>query len=156
MEAPEVFEIDVAAPGVVAERMDELSGARRGWITLQPGVDPLDVPRPQSVLGRVFAGSGPPVPVCTWVAPLDKQRPPHGEVGILHATGPKVEGRLDEAGLPVPPGWVVLSDHPRRGLVVAVHPESASLAVVRWLLDAGTALSRIRVTGSWRVEVHRG
>jgi hypothetical protein len=48
----------------------------------------------------------------------------------------------------------VLSDHPRRGLVVAVHPDAPHDDVVRWLLSAGTALSRIPVTGSWRVEIH--
>jgi hypothetical protein len=48
----------------------------------------------------------------------------------------------------------VLADHPRRGLVAAVHPDAEAADVVRWLLAAGTTLSRIPVTGSWRVEVH--
>lgn len=149
------FEIVEHDPTRVVAAVEELSAAQEGWITLQPGVHPDDAPPPGSLLGRIFSGGGPPVPVCTWVAPEVRQRPPHAEVGIMHATGPKAEQRLAAAGCPVPDRWVVLSDHPRRGLVVAVHPESAAGDVVAWLLAAGRALSRIPTTGRWRIEVHR-
>ena len=154
MAAPEVLEVRAETAGPVVERMGSLAAAQAGWITLQPGVHPEDVPPPQSIFSRVFSGSGPPVPVCTWVAPDAKQKPPHPEIGILHASGPKAAHRLESAGTPIPDRWVVLSDHPRRGLVIAVHPDAHHDDVLRWLLSAGTALSRIPVTGSWRVEVH--
>jgi len=154
MATPEVLEVHADSAGVVVERMAALTANEAGWITLQPGVHPDHAPPPQSMLGRIFSSGGPPVPVCTWVAPEPKQKPPHAEVGILHASGPKAVRRLEAKGAPVPEGWVVLADHPRRGLVVAVHPESRHDAVLAWLLEAGTALSRIPVTGSWRVEIH--
>jgi hypothetical protein len=43
-------------------------------------------------------------------------------------------------------GWITLQP--------GVHPDAPHDDVVRWLLSAGTALSRIPVTGSWRVEIH--
>lgn len=155
MAAPEILEVQADTAGPVVVHMGTLADAQSGWITLQPGVHPADVPPPQTIFSRIFSGSGPPVPVCTWVAPDAKQKPPHPEVGILHASGSKAERRLETAGTPIPDRWVVLSDHPRRGLVVAVHPEAPHDEVLAWLLSAGTALTRIPVTGSWRVEVHR-
>jgi hypothetical protein len=155
MGAPEIFEVHAGTRGRVVERMQSLAAAQAGWITLQPGVHPGDVPPPQTLFSRVFSASGPPVPVCTWVAPAAKQKPPHPEVGILHASGTKAERRLATAGTAIPDRWVVLSDHPRRGLVIAVHPDHPHDDVLAWLLAAGTVLTRIPVTGSWRVEVHR-
>ena len=57
-------------------------------------------------------------------APEPKQKPPHPELGLLHQAGPKAVRKLSEAGLDVPDHWAVLADHPRRGLVIAIHPES--------------------------------
>jgi hypothetical protein len=156
--SPEVLEV---LPGrhdlldQVTAAMDELTAAQGGWITLQPGVHPDDAPPPTNILSKVLTGSGPPVPVCTWVAPERKQKPPHAEIGILHARGAKAEKRLAERELAVPDRWVVLADHSKRGLVVAVHPDAASADVLAWLLEAGAALTRIPLTGSWRVEIHR-
>jgi hypothetical protein len=75
-------------------------------------------------------------------------------LGILHQSGPKAARALAESGVAVPEGWVVLSDHPRRGLVVAVHPDSAPLDVLDWLLRAGAALTRVPLTGAWQAAVY--
>ncbi len=158
MPQPEVLE--VAADRAddlerVVAAMDELTAAQRGWITLQPGIHPDDVPRPQSIIGKVFSAHGPPVPVCTWVAPEPKQKPPHAEIGVLHGRGPKAEQRLAGLGLPVPEHWFVLADHSKRGLVVAIHPDTDHHDVLSWLLAAGAALTLVPVTGKWRIEIHR-
>jgi hypothetical protein len=155
-EPPEVVEFRPPDLDVVVQAMAELTTAQRGWITLQPGIRPEDAPPPRSVLGALFSGSGPPVPVCTWVAPESRQKPPHAELGILHQTGPKAIRRLSDAGVEVPDRWVVLSDHPRRGLVIAVHPDSAYDEVLTWLLQAGRALTRVPLTGAWQAAVHGG
>jgi len=139
----------------VVRLMAELTEAQHGWINLYPGVHPDDEPPPQTLLGRIFSGTGPPVPVCTWVAPQPQQKPPHAELGILHKAGPKAAKALAEAGVAVPTHWVVLADHPRRGLVVAVHPESPHDEVLEWLLRAAAALTRIPLTGDWKAEVNR-
>ena len=153
-EPPEVVEFRPADTGAVVETMAEMAAAQRGWITFQPGVRPEDAPPQKSVLGALFSGTGPPVPVCTWVAPEPGQKPPHAEIGILHQSGPKAIRRLAEVGIALPDGWVVLADHPRRGLVIAVHPDSAQGDVLDWLLRAGAALARVPLTGAWQAAVH--
>jgi hypothetical protein len=153
-EAPDLVEFRPEDAGEVVAAMTRLSDTQSGWITLQPGVRPDDTPPPRSVFGALFSGSGPPVPVCTWVAPEPGQKPPHAELGILHQTGPKAARRLEEIGVAVPDEWVVLSDHPRRGLVIAVHPDSPPEAALDWLLRAGAALSRVPLTGAWQAAVH--
>lgn len=153
-EPAEVVEFWPTDAGAVVAAMAELSAAQRGWITLQPGVRPENAPPSRSVLGALFSGTGPPVPVCTWVAPEAGQRPPHAEIGILHQSGPKAARRLAADGIAVPDRWVVLSDHPKRGLVVGVHPDSAHDDVLDWLLRAGEALTRVPLTGAWQAAVH--
>jgi hypothetical protein len=152
--SPELVEFRPPDTGAVVAVMTELATAQRGWITLQPGVRAEDAPRPRSLLGALFSGTGPPVPVCTWVAPEPKQKPPHVELGILHQSGPKAARTLEDAGVAVPDRWVVLADHPRRGLVIAVHPDAAADDVLAWLVRAGQALSRVPLTGAWQAAVH--
>jgi len=155
---PELVEFrpeDKAAVAAIAKIMAELTTAQKGWINLYPGVHPDDEPAPPSILGSLFSGTGPPVPVCTWVAPQASQKPPHPELGILHKSGPKAVRKLASEGITVPDHWKVLADHPRRGLVIAVHPESPHTEVLEWLMRAGAALTRIPLTGSWQGAVNR-
>src|SRR4051812_9349941 len=134
--------------------MEALTRMQRGWITLQPGIHPDDAPPPRSLLGAMFSGNGPPVPVATWVAPEPKQKPPHPELGLLHQAGPKAVRRLGDAGLVLPDHWVVLADHPRRGLVIAVHPESPNHEALEWIVHAASLLTRIPLTGTWQASIH--
>jgi hypothetical protein len=150
----QVIEFGPPDTGAVVDAIVALTRAQSGWITLLPGVHPDDAPPPRSLFEAVFSGGGPPVPVCTWVAPDPKQKPPHAEIGIMHKSGPKAQRRLIEKGLEVPANWVVLADHPRRGLVVAVHPDASPAAALDWLLRAAAILTRIPLTGSWQASVH--
>ena len=150
----EVVEFRPEDTSALVQAMTELAAVQRGWITLQPGIRPEDAPPQKSVLGALFSGTGPAVPVCTWVAPESGQKPPHPELGILHQAGPKAVRTLTEAGVPVPDRWVVLADHPRRGLVIAVHPDSPHSEVLDWLLRAGAVLTRVPLTGAWQAAVH--
>jgi hypothetical protein len=65
-----------------------------------------------------------------------------------------VLARLATAGLVLPEGWKLVQDHPRRGLVVAPARGAGSESVLGWLLEAGTILSAVRLTGDWQAEVH--
>jgi hypothetical protein len=60
---------------------------------------------------------------------------------------------LGERGVPVPAGWSVTQDHPRRGLVVrpvtGTTPEALD-EVLAWLLAATRALCPVPRTGEWR------
>lgn len=151
---PRTVELPGGSVDHIAYELRVMADDRAGWVTLIPGVAEEDVPPPRSALGRLFGAQGPVVPVCTWVAPHAKQHPPHIEVGILHATGTKAAKRLADAGVPVPDRWVVLVDHPKRGLVVAVNPEATPVEAAEWLVRAGAALCPVPMTGTWQAQLH--
>jgi hypothetical protein len=153
---PEVIEVDWGRLDPVVERMAELTAAMAGWINVQAGIDPEDAPRADAGLFGLFSGRGPVV--ATWTAPVPRRRgpPEPASVGIQHPAGPRAVSRLAESGLPVPAGWRVLQDHPRRGLVIAVTPDTPPADVLAWLLDATARLSGVPVTGEWRASVYRG
>ena len=142
------------AAGVV-ERMTRMAEQHRGWVNFQAEV-PDDVDVPESGMFGVFAARGPVVPLCTWVAPTlrrGQRRPP--SLGIQHSTGTRAAARLSDRGCPLPPGWRVSQDHPRRGLVVDVIPEDATTAdMLGWLLAAGEALCPVPLTGWWQAALY--
>src|SRR3954453_6735914 len=113
--------------------MERMTAAQRGWINLRPDVEDEDAgPKGGAVragIFKVFSGLGPAVPLCTWVAPEPKGKPPHAEIGMMHRAGPKVVKTLAAGMCGVPDRWVVLGDHPKRGLVVAIPPETPSREV---------------------------
>lgn len=152
--APEVIAFRRNDPTPVVEVMRQVAPAN-GWLTLQPAIDLDDTPARGGTPG-LFSGRGPMVPVCSWV-PGERTRrgDDYVALGIEHATGPKAAERLAERGPPVPDRWAVLQDNPRRGLVVAVPPDDAPEDVLRWLLDAASALSQVPLTGEWQAFVYR-
>jgi hypothetical protein len=155
---PELVEFrpeDSSAVAQIVGVMVDLTAAQKGWINLYPGIHPDDEPPAPTILGTLFSGTGPPVPVCTWVAPQAGQKPPHAELGILHKSGPKAVRKLEADGITVPVGWRVLADHPKRGLVIAVDPQSPHEEVLDWLMRTGAALTRIPLTGSWQAAINR-
>jgi hypothetical protein len=155
---PELVEFrpeDSSAVAQIVGVMVDLTAAQKGWINLYPGIHPDDEPPTPSILGSLFSGTGPPVPVCTWVAPQPGQKPPHAELGILHKSGPKAIRKLADDTITVPDHWKVLADHPKRGIVIAVHPDTPHEEALEWLMRAGAALTRIPLTGSWQAAINR-
>jgi hypothetical protein len=75
-------------------------------------------------------------------------------VGLQHAGGPHAVRHLRDLGHPVPEGWRVTQDHPRRGLVAEVPAEADHAAVLGWLIEAGLALCEVPVTGLWRADIY--
>jgi hypothetical protein len=136
--------------------MNDLGTAHDGWINLHPQVRPEDEPPPRTGLSTLLlAGAVHDVPVCTWVAgKLTRQGVQPDSIGIQHAAGERVLGRLASAGLTLPDGWALVQDHPRRGLVVAPASAADKSSVLSWLLEAGMVLSVVRLTGEWQAEVH--
>jgi hypothetical protein len=135
--------------------MDELAAVHDGWVNLHPEVRPEDEPPPRSGLTTLLAGPIHDVPVCTWVAGKATARGQLPDsVGVQHAAGERVRLRLVTAGVAIPEGWRIVQDHPRRGLIVNPPPDAPHHDVLAWTLEAGAALSAVRLSGEWRAEVH--
>jgi hypothetical protein len=151
----EQLEFRPPTTSAVLEWMQLLAGAHDGWINLLPGVPEEEVEAPsQGVFSAVFGSSQPPVSMCTWF-PAGTGRRGTGEqsVGVLHPRGRYGARQLAELGVPVPPGWRVTQDHPRRGLIL--HPPSGAPAseVLDWMLRAGEVLAAVPLTGTWQARV---
>ena len=157
MDEPEIFEFRPDSREDVVARMTELAGGRNGWINFEPGVDPDYVPPNQSQVLGVLTARGPDATLATWAPGERKRRRVEPTtIGLQHAAGPKAADRLRTLGHPVPPGWRVIGDHSRKGLVVLVPDDADHDTVLRWLLDAGTVLSpQLPLTGMWRASIYR-
>jgi len=151
----ERIEFRVEDARAVVAAMERLAAAHAGWVNLLPQVRPEDEPPPRQGLTTLLAGAVHDIPVCTWV-PGKRTRSgvKPDTIGVQHAVGTRVKARLVAAGLGARPGWRLLQDHPRRGLLVALPPGTALDEVVVWLLEAGAVLSAVRLSGEWRAEVH--
>lgn len=132
---------------------DELTGVAKGWINLLPEVDPDVEVRPRSLLARVVSARGDAVPMATWLAPTAVGE--RATVGIEHGSGPRALARLAEHDLPLPSGWLKVSDNSRRGLVLTVPGDAVADDVLWWLLTAGHLLSEPLLTGSWLARIYR-
>ena len=158
MGEPQYIEFLLTDLGGLLQRMAELDAHHRGWINFQPAVDVEDVPPPRGALGGLLSGRGPEVPLATWTPEGPRrgraQRPEPPTIGVQHAAGPRATATLAALGHPVPNGWVVLDDHAKRGLVVAVPPAVPHAEVVTWLLRGAALLTTIPLTGRWRAAIY--
>jgi hypothetical protein len=153
----EEFEFRAEDPGAVLAHIERLGAGHRGWVNMQPGMDEDDAPPPPSALGLIFSANIHEVPVCTWVAGrIGRGGPQPDSLGVQHATGPRVVRRLASLGMPLPQGWRWVQDHPRRGLVVVTPLGTPHDQQLQFLLDAGTALAKVPLTGDWLALVYEG
>jgi hypothetical protein len=154
---PELFEFDPDAPAGVIGCMRELGTSRAGWLNMQPLVEEEDIPQTSvGVLGWISA-KGPAVPEATWV-PGERKRSGDtaaDSIGLQHRGGPKARFTLADAGTPIPQGWKLLSDHPKRGLVIELPEGVEPAKVVQWLVRAARALSPMELPQRWVAAVHR-
>ena len=150
---PAVLEFATDDRTTVLGIMAELADRHGGWINLQPAVDPDDVPSRGSF--RLFSVQGPDVPLCTWAPPDDKPRgPKYVSLGIQHGAGMKAVNALKRLDITVDPRWRVLTDAPKRGIVIAVPVDDPNEDVLEWLMTAGAALCRLPYA-RWRAAVYR-
>ena len=144
-------------PDAVVAEMDRLGAAHKGWINLLPEVREEDVPPPPVGLSTLLTGRVHDIPICTWVPGRQGRRGVEPDaVGIQHNGGTKIVRHLTEIGVPVPDGWRPEQDHPRRGLVLRVPVGVGHAEQLRWLLEAGSALSTVRLTGTWVAQIRSG
>ncbi len=141
----------------VASQLASLRDAGDGWINLLPGVveGSPELEQPGPGIFAFFGARQPPVTMATVMPARKEQRHAEGmSVGLMHPTGNHAIARLAEAGVTVPDGWVVRQDHARRGLVLRTSPNAAPADIVRWCVQAGTALCRAEMTGRWQAVVY--
>jgi hypothetical protein len=140
--------------GGIVKLMDELADGS-GWLVLDGAVHQDDMPPAPGILG-LFTAKGPEAPELSWVpgAPGGRRVEPLS-VGIRHAAGPKAKRTLADAGHPVPDGWFVVQDNPKRGLVAQVRDGSSNADVLDWLLRAAAILATVPLTGTWRARHYR-
>lgn len=153
---PEYLEFARDDRDEVLSRMEGLAQERSGWMMLQPGFDEADSPPPRAGVLAVFSSAGPSVPICSWV-PGRRRR--NGaldpiSIGIEHGSGPRVVGTLASLGVPVPEGWRVVQDQPKRGLVIVLPMADRHDLALEWLVRAGVALSKVPLSGQWRATIY--
>jgi hypothetical protein len=137
--------------------MAEVVANGTGWINVQPVIEEEHEPPPPGPFA-FLGGSTHHVPTITW---MPGKRAANGTVkpttvGLQHASGPRVAWRLRDLDCPLPEGWRVTQDHPRRGLVALVPADSDNREVIDWLLRAATLVCGVPATGRWTASVHAG
>jgi hypothetical protein len=151
------FEFTPPAFERVTGYLHHLTEAGQGWINLLPGVE-VDEDEQQTMppgLFGLFSNRQPPVTMGTLMPARPTRRATDGvTVGLMHPTGGKAVARLAEAGVAMPEGWLVRQDHPRRGLVVLTRHGTPEADTIDWALQAGTALCRQEMTGTWQAVVY--
>lgn len=143
-------------PAELVAAMARLSSAGDGWVNLRPTVEGEDEDRPSTLrFATLFSGGGPGLTMGTWVPAAPGQRGrERASLGLSHRAGRRVVGELAARGVPVPEGWLVEQDHPRRGLVVRPPATATVEAVLAFALAALAVLSPPGAIQGWRAEVH--
>lgn len=154
---PEQIEFQAVAPGEVLATLAELFAEAQGWINLFPEVEEDDARAvTPSQVASWFRAPGPPIPQTTLIAPTDGRRGRSpAQLGMTHGVGTPVLRRLADQGLALPPGWTMVQDHVRRGLVLRLADPPDAEEALTWSLRAAEALCPIPVTGGWLAEIHR-
>lgn len=155
---PRYVEFEPDRTGEVVAAMEVAAGAGAGWVNFEPAVDAEDVASAGSGTFALFSGRGPVVPLATWT-PAKVQRRGRREpamIGLQHPAGLKAKPLLAGRGHPVPDGWVVVQDHVRKGLVVALPDGVAAADALDWVLRAARLLSTVPLAGQWRAAVYAG
>jgi hypothetical protein len=152
-----LVEFNRGDPAEVFDHMARLSTSLDGWVNFQPNIDPEDVPGSGFNLLSIFSARGPAIPLATWMPGIHNRKgvPAPPEIGIQHPAGSRAIPVLRTRGLDVPDGWIPLQDHPKRGLVLRLPPEVPHPEIVRWLLDATTALCAYPLPDSWLAAVYQ-
>jgi hypothetical protein len=154
---PAVFEFtDVGDPELLSA-MDRLAASGTGWINVGPVIDEEHQPPPLGPFS-FLGGSTHQVPMATWLPGrhlADGTTRPT-TVGLQHAAGPHLARKLGDLGSPLPPGWRITQDHPRRGLVALVPAETPGGEVMAWLVRLAAAVCTVPATGRWEAAVHAG
>jgi hypothetical protein len=138
----------------VLDAMSTIARAGNGWINLLPGIDEESAPPAHTGLTALLAPRTPGVVMATWAPPTRTRHGMQGAtVGILHSVGRFAARQLTTLGAPLPEGWIVRQDNPRRGLIVIAPVGSSNDEVLEWTIAATTALCTLVLTGDWVADI---
>lgn len=155
----DVVELLRSQPEGLLVVMRQLAAERDGWVNLQAVVDEDETPDAPPARAGLFAfasGRGPTVPVSSWVPGETTRRGQDPDsVGIQHGSGPKALRRLLQAGVVPPEGSSMLSDHPRRGLVLRLPPATDPATVLAFVFAASDVLAAFALPETWVGIIHR-
>ena len=148
----ESFLVAGGDPADLVGALAEVAGAPGSWVNVEPDVDDSakdDVPG----IFQWFSARGPQVPVGTFVAGSDRDRP---SIGLDHGTGRGAGDRLGAAGITLAEPWLLRQDNPKRGLVWEYVAAGAPPAgpVVDLLLQGTALFCPLPTDGRFRVAVH--
>jgi hypothetical protein len=149
---PDLIDFTLDDPSPLLERVRDLADRRNGWVNVQPVPPDDDIATRRGKAGvfALLAGRGPELPVATWVpGELTRKGLTPDSVGLQHAGGPKARFRLADEGVPIPDGWRLLADHPRRGLVLELPEGTSADQAIEWLLRAAVALAPDELPRRW-------
>jgi hypothetical protein len=138
-------------PEEVVGEIERISGLGDGseWLTLSPWVDAENLPV-RSMLHRLFSARGSKVPEVTWV-PAQQGEP--AQLGVLHSTGAGALDRIVAQGVEVPPTWIKIGDHSKRGLLFAVDPATPTSDVLGFAIEAARALAEVPTDDRWVAQI---
>lgn len=148
------FEPDQA--GEVVAAMEAAAAQGGGWVNFEPGVEADDIATAGSSTFALFSARGPVVPLGTWTpaTTTGRGRREPAMLGLQHPAGSKAKPLLAGLGHPVPEGWVVVQDHVKKGLVVALPEGAGAGEALAWLVRAARLLSTVPLRGGWRATVY--
>ncbi len=124
------------------------------WLNITPDVDDDQAARLTDRTGVAgwFSGRGSDLPVATYMpADMSGRRPVPASIGVQHGLGSKARDILDEAGLPLPEGWVKRQDSGKRGLVANVPVRIPAAEILVYLTKVATLFMRDIAFGGWFV-----
>ena len=146
-------------PAELLATLEDLGRDRDGWVNLQAVEDDEeeapDAPPARAGVFNFLTARGPRIPVSTWVpAAVGAKRSEPDSVGIQHGAGPRAFRQLLAAGVTPPEGATMLSDHPRRGLVLALPDGAGPAEILSWLFAASDVLASDPLPDTWVAIVH--
>jgi hypothetical protein len=155
---PLVIDFSLADDLDVVAEMRRILDDRSGWVNASPVIPAEEIvgmPGSGTPLARLFSARGPTVPLVSWVpGPLGRDGTAGPvELGLQHAGGPKAVAQLRDAGHGPPSSWQVLSDNPRRGIVLVVPAEEDPRTCLEWSVRAAALLSPLVLPSAWRAAV---
>ena len=139
----------------LVEAVAGLGQTTTGWVNVLPVIDDDVAVPPTPGIFAIFSKRGPVVPLGTWTTPeLTRRGVSVAQIGIQHGTAERAAVVLRPTDSAIPPDWKVVSDHPRRGLVVEPAGDATPLDIASWLLGALAELCIPPRTGEVDVFIH--